>query len=98
MSVFPRDIMEPKMKRLLIAMTCCAFARAQESVPLVDHTFENGVSGWATINGAIVKTIEEGGRHSLSYEYDLDSNRQSFLGFETKHGLVGMARIRFRVK
>jgi hypothetical protein len=90
--------MMPKMNRLLIAMICCAFGRAQESPPLVHHTFESGVSGWATFNGATVKTIEEEGRHRLSYEYDLDSNRQTFLGFETKHGLAGMARIRFRVK
>ncbi|HWZ30404.1 MAG TPA: hypothetical protein VNX18_03670 [Bryobacteraceae bacterium] len=86
------------MKNIVAFFICCWFAVAQDSEFLIHHTFEAGLSGWDTPNGARVRTAASEGQHSLVFDYDLSSGNLSFLGLETKKGIPGFARMRFRVK
>lgn len=38
------------------------------------------------------------GRDTLAFDYDLGSEKPSFMGLETKHGVPGLARLRFKIK
>jgi hypothetical protein len=86
------------MKLLFLIVIGCGVCQAQDSGTLINHTFEDGVSGWHTINGATVTTAVDQDRHSLVFEYNLDADRIAFVGLETKKGVAGLGGLRFKVK
>jgi hypothetical protein len=90
------------MKRLGVLLVT-GIITLSGATPMVRHTFENGVEGWAAFgrNGAIRVTNEpvgvKSGKGGLAFEYDV-SHGPAFAAWPVKESLIGMQSLRFWLK